>query len=658
MAIRSLLHIMSDPEFKPEDVPKFVHLKGFFKNTQFPFFPLEEVKSADGCSIWVNPFQHFITFLLGLPETFKYFLGCHRKNNCAEDILDGSKIQMAQYFWCKCAQLEGSAEFIFLGDFFSVPLQDQFLFQVQEIFEKDEEKFLRCRQLFRVKEIAPNGCYSADERWVISTVEVFFRVKEVGKVCTLSEADIFPRKLERINSGWGFGPLINFQEIEGARQVSGGKPYVTVGVNLFTDEWGGSCRGKFNKFESIYISPSFFPRRLRNIMRYCWHFWSSNVASFSSVFNVVAKNIKCVSTEGLSVFVADLGTDVYVDGDIFSLLADNPRQQDICNVGAVSTQKWCRKCTGDKGVICSCFCSLRQYKDTLNILQTLPPGLSLDKGSGVKLNGVEDLSSHPNLDPHSDTIFEILHTILLGIVKYAVKDTVSQLSVDVKKRFMALLKSENFFGFEGDRLNGNVFANYKSFHGKDFKILVQIMPYLLAQAGADHRLIDGWLIVAELSKYAFKLSFNFRPGCEPHSKQIHTAVQCMVNIFPSMKKKFKVHLISCHMLTDFVILGLLVNGSTERFEAMHKIMRGFYRSSNMKSPGRDIAVMNAQITATLFVLLGGKWRDPGCNVVQQATNAVQDLRNHPAFRNVSCLKVPPEAPFPPRLFTQNKSNLA
>eukprot|EP00733_Pompholyxophrys_punicea_P000470 Pompholyxophrys_punicea_v1_NODE_132_length_3289_cov_13.374652.p1 type:complete len:587 gc:universal NODE_132_length_3289_cov_13.374652:1486-3246(+) len=258
--------------------------------------------------------------------------------------------------------------------------------------------------------------------------------------------------------------------------------------------------------------------------------------------------------------------------------------------------------------------------------------------TGLKANGIKDLREHQNFNPHTDCAIEILHAILLGLVKYITKLTAGALTTPQKTHFLALLKTEPFFGFSS-ALNGNPLQNWKSFHGKDFKILAQIMPYLLSACGASEKLVHGWLIVSELTKYAYKLSFNFGENCEPHPQQVEDAVSCLLGIFPSLKAKFKLHLLAKHMITDFVVFGLLVNASSERFEAINKIMRKYYLSSNFLSPSRDIAHSNSRLMASQFLILGGKWLDSvAAQSFSSAAPDVLKLAQHNAFSHLPFLR--------------------
>ena len=90
----------------------------------------------------------------------------------------------------------------------------------------------------------------------------------------------------------------------------------------------------------------------------------------------------------------------------------------------------------------------------------------------------------PGLDPHADTPVEILHTILLGFVKYFWRDVVhNQLgSNPPKKELLKIrLNSLDISGLQlGHQLSGHTLVQYAgSLTGRDFRIIAQVAPYVL-----------------------------------------------------------------------------------------------------------------------------------------------------------------------------------
>ncbi len=90
----------------------------------------------------------------------------------------------------------------------------------------------------------------------------------------------------------------------------------------------------------------------------------------------------------------------------------------------------------------------------------------------------------PGLDPHADTPVEILHTILLGFVKYFWRDVVhNQLGTNPPKKELlkTRLNSLNISGLQlGQKLSGHTLVQYAgSLTGWDFCIIAQVAPYVL-----------------------------------------------------------------------------------------------------------------------------------------------------------------------------------
>jgi len=98
-----------------------------------------------------------------------------------------------------------------------------------------------------------------------------------------------------------------------------------------------------------------------------------------------------------------------------------------------------------------------------------------------------------------DTPTEILHTILLGIVKYFWGQTVYILEkAHQLDLFQARLESVNKEGLKSPTLGAEYICCYKGgLIGKHFKSLAQIMSYLVYDLVPKH-VLDGWTVIGEL----------------------------------------------------------------------------------------------------------------------------------------------------------------
>lgn len=102
-------------------------------------------------------------------------------------------------------------------------------------------------------------------------------------------------------------------------------------------------------------------------------------------------------------------------------------------------------------------------------------------------------------DPAQDTPVEILHTFLLGIVKYYWSETVSKLNQSKSMQtFRERLASVNESGLNLPKMQADYITRYSgALIGKHFKSLVQIMPFIL-YALVNKDLIKAWSILGRL----------------------------------------------------------------------------------------------------------------------------------------------------------------
>ena len=76
------------------------------------------------------------------------------------------------------------------------------------------------------------------------------------------------------------------------------------------------------------------------------------------------------------------------------------------------------------------------------------------------------------------TPVEVLHTVLLGTVKYMVRNFMDKRSSDEKKGILARVSAFPYRGFSV-HVNGNICYHYKSFIGRDFKAFMQMALFII-----------------------------------------------------------------------------------------------------------------------------------------------------------------------------------
>ena len=85
------------------------------------------------------------------------------------------------------------------------------------------------------------------------------------------------------------------------------------------------------------------------------------------------------------------------------------------------------------------------------------------------------------LDPHSDTPVEILHTVLLGFVKYFWRDVVqNRITNSMRDLLKARLSSFDVTGLGCPKLSSSTLVNNAgSLTGRDFRVIAQVAPFVL-----------------------------------------------------------------------------------------------------------------------------------------------------------------------------------
>ena len=107
--------------------------------------------------------------------------------------------------------------------------------------------------------------------------------------------------------------------------------------------------------------------------------------------------------------------------------------------------------------------------------------------------------SLPGVNIHQDTPTEILHTILLGVVKYFWGQTVWILEKSKAfSSFQIRLASVDTSGLNIPEISADYICAYKgSLIGKHFKSLAQLMPFLIYDL-VPRKVLDAWTIIGEL----------------------------------------------------------------------------------------------------------------------------------------------------------------
>ncbi|KAG2116485.1 uncharacterized protein F5147DRAFT_648975 [Suillus discolor] len=114
-------------------------------------------------------------------------------------------------------------------------------------------------------------------------------------------------------------------------------------------------------------------------------------------------------------------------------------------------------------------------------------------------DAINPLLGMDRLNIHMDTPTEILHTVLLGVVKYFWGQTVFLLEkAKLLGLFQTCLDSLEQDGLNAPSLNAEYICHYKGgLIGKHFKSLAQVMPFLIYDL-VPKSILNGWTTIGEL----------------------------------------------------------------------------------------------------------------------------------------------------------------
>ncbi|KAJ7697712.1 hypothetical protein B0H17DRAFT_855105, partial [Mycena rosella] len=116
-----------------------------------------------------------------------------------------------------------------------------------------------------------------------------------------------------------------------------------------------------------------------------------------------------------------------------------------------------------------------------------------------------------DFDANSDTPVEILHVVLLGVVKYWWRDAVSRQNSKGKEELNARLSSVDVAGLNTPPIRGHTYVQYAgSLVGRDFRVILLVALVVL------HGLIpqahyDGWVALSKLVPLMFQPAIEHMP---------------------------------------------------------------------------------------------------------------------------------------------------
>ncbi|KAF8147962.1 hypothetical protein K438DRAFT_1625825, partial [Mycena galopus ATCC 62051] len=239
-------------------------------------------------------------------------------------------------------------------------------------------------------------------------------------------------------------------------------------------------------------------------------------------------------------------------------------------------------------------------------------------------------------DPAADNPIELLHTILLGAVKYIWHISHTPWSAETNKTYSMRLQATDTDGLSINAIRANYIMQYAgSLISRQFKTVVQTAIFHVHDLVTEDQFI-AWKAVGELS--ALLLVPEIRDLVE-YQKDLKIAVANVLDIIAQIDTskimtKIKYHLLA-HIDLDAIRLGPLIGVATEIFESFNAVFRFCSIYSNHLAPSRDIAIPLGQQETVKHQLTEGRWLAKSTGDWQVPGAGVRNfIEKHPILRRL------------------------
>ncbi|KAI8452471.1 hypothetical protein BY996DRAFT_8515030 [Phakopsora pachyrhizi] len=475
-----------------------------------------------------------------------------------------------------------------------------------------------------------------------------------------------------------------------------GKMIRHISLNFYSDDTSGNVSKQWNKHISIFMSLAGLPPKLSNQEFNTLFVATSNIATALELAAPVCDELNNLSLSGFTAFDYSLQEHVLVLPVVLLFMADSPMHAEIistmqpnvslqpCRICNLKAENKKEKATGtyfynfigckpngynvQQDLRCWTAAKNSAYNTWELFQQGAPKNqihLSITK-LGVKdmlnqtvmkvIQEYQDTRLVFNIkklheertqqlfnpffelkgfDGHKDTPVEVLHVVLLGILKYLYRDLIGGLSANKKEELIARLQT-----FDTNNLNIQpikakyLIQHYSSLVGKDFKALIQAAPFVFFQLIEDSK-CKIWTSLCHLCSFIFQTHIR---DIKKYTAKITYFTQDfllkLISASAQRVNKPKFHML-IHLSQSIARFGPASLFATEKFESYNGVVCEASIHSNRQSPSRDIANNFLNYSALRYCFSGGYLQTessrPNISPSYQVKNL---LLNTPSIQNL------------------------
>ena len=235
-------------------------------------------------------------------------------------------------------------------------------------------------------------------------------------------------------------------------------------------------------------------------------------------------------------------------------------------------------------------------------------------------------------DGCKDTPVEIIHVFLLGVVKYMVRDFLKSLTVRNLQELLEWWESVNINALNIPSMKpAYMIKHYKSLVGKDFKIILQVAPFVFFKfMSQDQR--NHWMALCMLSTYVFTTKIDdMTTYLADIRKYIRIFLHHTIHMSARWANKPKFHMLT-HLPASIQRFGPPSLFAMEKFESYNSILRKASVHSNRHRPGRDLAVTFANYECMRAVLSGGTLYNHETKSYFQPSSSISEMFQLPIIQ--------------------------